>query len=92
MAAAGNLKKVSLELGGKSPNIVFKDADLETAYPGVCQRDLLQSRSVLLRRFPPLCRESVSSIKVVEGVADDAKKIKVGPGLDLSHPNGPAGL
>jgi len=29
-AAAGNLKKVSLELGGKSPNVVFKDADLET--------------------------------------------------------------
>ncbi|HEY1271103.1 MAG TPA: aldehyde dehydrogenase family protein, partial [Terriglobales bacterium] len=33
-AAAGNLKKVSLELGGKSPNIIFKDADLETAIPG----------------------------------------------------------
>jgi phenylacetaldehyde dehydrogenase len=33
-AAAGNLKKVSLELGGKSPNIVFVDADLETAIPG----------------------------------------------------------
>src|SRR6202043_1133397 len=33
-AAAGNLKKVSLELGGKSPNVVFKDADLETAIPG----------------------------------------------------------
>src|SRR5438045_3716647 len=33
-AATGNLKKVSLELGGKSPNVVFKDADLETAIPG----------------------------------------------------------
>ena len=33
-AAAGNLKKVSLELGGKSPNIVFADADLETAIEG----------------------------------------------------------
>src|SRR5271165_2719622 len=33
-AAAGNLKKVSLELGGKSPNIVFADSDLETAIPG----------------------------------------------------------
>ena len=30
-AAAGNLKKISLELGGKSPNIVFADADFETA-------------------------------------------------------------
>src|SRR2546429_7359927 len=33
-AAAGNLKKVSLELGGKSPNIVFDDADIESAIPG----------------------------------------------------------
>ena len=33
-AAAGNLKKVTLELGGKSPNVVFADADLETAIPG----------------------------------------------------------
>src|SRR5579884_3717938 len=33
-AATGNLKRVSLELGGKSPNVVFKDADLERAIPG----------------------------------------------------------
>jgi aldehyde dehydrogenase (NAD+) len=33
-ASAGNLKRVSLELGGKSPDIVFSDADLETAAPG----------------------------------------------------------
>ena len=33
-AAKGNLKKVSLELGGKSPNIVLDDADLEKAIPG----------------------------------------------------------
>ena len=32
-AAAGNLKKVSLELGGKSPNIVFDDADIEAPFP-----------------------------------------------------------
>jgi aldehyde dehydrogenase (NAD+) len=33
-ASAGNLKRVSLELGGKSPDVVFSDADLETAVPG----------------------------------------------------------
>ena len=33
-AATRNLKKVSLELGGKSPNIVCKDADLEASIPG----------------------------------------------------------
>ena len=33
-AAAGNLKKVSLELGGKSPNVVYADADLHAAIRG----------------------------------------------------------
>ena len=33
-ASAGNLKRVSLELGGKSPDIVFADADLDAVYPG----------------------------------------------------------
>src|ERR1041384_1637801 len=33
-ASAGNLKRVSLELGGKSPDIVFADADLDAAVPG----------------------------------------------------------
>ena len=33
-AATGNLKKVTLELGGKSPNVVFADADLDPAIPG----------------------------------------------------------
>src|SRR6202035_1903469 len=33
-AATGNLKKVSLELGGKSPNVIFKDADMDVAIPG----------------------------------------------------------
>src|SRR6266498_2224656 len=33
-AATGNLKRVSLELGGKSPNVVFKDSDLDTAIAG----------------------------------------------------------
>jgi phenylacetaldehyde dehydrogenase len=36
-ASAGNLKKVSLELGGKSPNVVFSDADIEAAVAGAAQ-------------------------------------------------------
>ena len=55
-AAAGNLKKVSLELGGKSPNIVFADADLDAAIAGRRERDLLQPRPVLLRRLAALRR------------------------------------
>jgi aldehyde dehydrogenase (NAD+) len=35
-ASAGNLKRITLELGGKSPDIVFSDADLDNAVPGAC--------------------------------------------------------
>jgi Aldehyde dehydrogenase family len=55
-AAAGNLKKVSLELGGKSPNIVLGEGDLKTAVPGAAH-DLFQSPAMLLRRLTALCRE-----------------------------------
>ncbi len=53
-AAAGNLKKVSLELGGKSPAIVFPDADLSVAIPRHRQRHLLQHGPVLHRRVAPV--------------------------------------
>ena len=53
-AAAGNLKKVSLELGGKSPNIIFADADLDAAIAGAANGDLLQPGPVLRQRLAPL--------------------------------------
>ena len=56
-AAASNLKKVSLELGGKSPNIVCSDADRGGEYTRSLERDLLQPWPVLLRRLPALRRE-----------------------------------
>ena len=56
-AAAGNLKKVSLELGGKSPNIVLEDADLDAAIRRSRQRHFLQPRPVLLRGLAPLRRK-----------------------------------
>ena len=46
-AAKGNLKKVTLELGGKSPNIVFADADFDSAGGGFAQRVAVQPRTVL---------------------------------------------
>jgi phenylacetaldehyde dehydrogenase len=87
-AAAGNLKKVSLELGGKSPNIVCKDAEVEASIPGV-------SSAIFFNHGQCCCAGSRLFIekaifdRVVVGVADDAKKIKVGPGMDLATQMGP---
>jgi phenylacetaldehyde dehydrogenase len=87
-AATGNLKKVSLELGGKSPNVVFKDADLDTAIAG--------SASAIFFNHGQCCCagsrlfvERPAFDQVVEGVAAQAKKIKVGSGLDPETSMGP---
>ena len=87
-AAAGNLKKVSLELGGKSPNVVFKDADLETAIPGAAS-------AIFFNHGQCCCAGSRLYIekpifdRVVEGVAEHAKNINIGSGLDPETSMGP---
>src|SRR5690348_3497280 len=88
-AAAGNLKKVSLELGGKSPNIVFKDAgDLEAAIAGA-------ANAIFFNHGQCCCAGSRLMVErevfddVVAGVAARAKQIKLGPGLDPKTEMGP---
>ncbi len=87
-AAAGNLKKVSLELGGKSPNIVFKDADLDTAIAGAASA-IFFNHGQCCCAGSRLYIEKAIFDKVVEGVAEEAKKIKVGPGLATDTQMGP---
>ena len=55
-AAAGNLKKVSLELGGKAPNVVFADADLERAIAGSAHAAFFNQGAVLRQRLPAVRR------------------------------------
>lgn len=87
-AAAGNLKKVSLELGGKSPNIVFADADIEAALKGVfmgiffCQGEICSAGSRLF------VEETIYD-SFVGRLAEMAKGVKLGHGLEPETKMGP---
>jgi acyl-CoA reductase-like NAD-dependent aldehyde dehydrogenase len=87
-ASAGNLKKVSLELGGKSPNIVFADADLDAALNGVyfgvffCQGEICSAGSRLF------VEESVFD-EFVGRLVDKVQSVKLGAGLDPETTMGP---
>jgi phenylacetaldehyde dehydrogenase len=87
-AAAGNLKKVSLELGGKSPAIILPDADLDIAISGAANAIFFNHGQCCCAGSRLFAHKSVYD-KVVAGVADIASKIKVGPGLDPASEMGP---
>jgi phenylacetaldehyde dehydrogenase len=88
-AAAGNLKKVSLELGGKSPNIIFKDAgNLEAAIAGAANAIFFNHGQCCCAGSRLMVERDVFN-EVVEGVTARARKIKLGPGLDADTEMGP---
>jgi len=87
-AAAGNPKKVSLELGGKAPNIVLKDMDVQTAIAGAAHAIFFNQGQVCCAGSRLYVEKGVFD-QVVEGVAEHAKKIKIGSGFDPSVSMGP---
>jgi phenylacetaldehyde dehydrogenase len=87
-AAAGNLKKVSLELGGKSPNIVFADVDLDAAIAGSASAIFFNQGQCCCAGSRLFVEKKVFD-KVVDGVAEKASQIKVGAGFDPSTDMGP---
>ena len=87
-AAAGNLKKVSLELGGKSPNIIMKDVDVPTAVAGASFAIFFNHGQCCSAGSRLYVQRDVFD-QVVEGVAEQAKKIKLGSGFDPSTEMGP---
>ncbi|HEY5161995.1 MAG TPA: aldehyde dehydrogenase family protein [Terriglobales bacterium] len=87
-AAAGNLKKISLELGGKSPNIVMKDADLDLAIPGAASAIFFNHGQCCCAGSRLYVHKSIFD-RVTEGVAEQAKKIRVGPGMHPATQMGP---
>ena len=87
-AAAGNLKKVSLELGGKSPNIVFDDVDMKSTIAGAASAIFFNHGQCCCAGSRLYVEQNIFD-EVVEGVAEHAKKIKVGPGFDADTNMGP---
>jgi betaine-aldehyde dehydrogenase len=87
-SAADTLKRVSLELGGKSPNIFFADADFESAIDGALFGVFVNQGEVCSAGSRVLVQRDIYP-KFVEAVAAKAKTIKVGNGLDRATKMGP---
>jgi betaine-aldehyde dehydrogenase len=87
-SAADTLKRVSLELGGKSPNIFFEDADFEAAIDGALFGVFINQGEVCSAGSRVLVQRSIYK-KFVEAMAEKAKTIKLGAPLDRATKMGP---
>jgi phenylacetaldehyde dehydrogenase len=87
-AAAGNLKKVSLELGGKSPVIIFPDADVDVTVPGAARAIFTNSGQVCAAGSRLYAHTRVFD-RIIAGVSQKAKKIRVGHALSEGTQMGP---
>jgi phenylacetaldehyde dehydrogenase len=87
-AASNDLKKVTLELGGKSPNIILDDADMDLAIPGAANAIFFNHGQCCCAGSRLFVQEKKYD-QVVEGVTQFAKSIRLGPGLDSRTQMGP---
>jgi len=87
-ASAGNLKKVTLELGGKSPFVVFPDADMERVIPGAVRGAFFLQGQNCMASTRLFVHEDVFE-PVVEGIAAMAGGMTPGPGLNPGSMLGP---
>ncbi len=87
-SSADNLKRVTLELGGKSPNIIFRDADLAAAAQGAASAIFFNHGQCCCAGSRLFVEEKAYG-EVVERIADEARKIKLGPGMSSDSDMGP---
>ncbi|WP_415776547.1 aldehyde dehydrogenase family protein [Sneathiella sp. HT1-7] len=88
IAAMKNITRVSLELGGKSPVLVFDDADLDAAIAGATSAIFFNQGQACTAGSRLYVQRSVFD-QVIEGVAARAANMKIGPGLDPTTQMGP---
>jgi phenylacetaldehyde dehydrogenase len=86
--AESNLKKVTLELGGKSPDIIMDDADLEVAIPGAAEGIFFNHGQCCCAGSRLYVQEKIYD-RVVAGITDYAKTIRLGSGQDPNTQMGP---
>lgn len=87
-ASAGNLKRLSLELGGKSPVFVFEDADMKTAIPRAAAAIFSNSGQICYAGSRLFVQKSRFD-EVVSGIAEIANRTRVGDGFDPQTEMGP---
>lgn len=88
MAAAGNLKRVTLELGGKSPMVVLPDADIDAVISGATTGIFFNAGQSCMAGSRLLVHEAVHD-RVVAGLAERARAIRLGSGFDPTTQVGP---
>lgn len=87
-ASAGNVKRVTMELGGKSPNIVFADADLDLAAQGSAMAVFANSGQVCAAGTRLYVERSIYD-EFVERVAHHGRQLRIGAGIDPETQLGP---
>ncbi|TDL31132.1 betaine-aldehyde dehydrogenase [Jeotgalibacillus sp. S-D1] len=86
--ASGNVKKIALELGGKNPNIVFADADFETAVDQALNAVFFHAGQVCSAGARLILEDSIHD-RFVEELKERAKRIKLGDGFKEDTQSGP---
>jgi betaine-aldehyde dehydrogenase len=86
--AAGTLKRVSLELGGKSPSIFFADADFEAAVSGALFGVFLNQGEVCSAGSRILVQRPIYRA-FLDAMVEKARAIRLGPGMDRATQMGP---
>jgi betaine-aldehyde dehydrogenase len=87
-SAASNIKNITLELGGKSPNIIFADADFDAAVDYGMFGGFYNQGEVCTASSRLLVEDSIYD-KYLEAIVEKTKKIKIGNGLDKEVRMGP---
>lgn len=87
-AAAPDIKRVTLELGGKSPNIIFDDVPIDEAVSGAVFGVYLNSGQVCQAGSRVLVQQTIYE-RFVEALAERVRQLKVGPGRDPATDVGP---